>query len=206
MNFEYQLSSHDCEEASLAVINRSSEAESRTVHKWVLLIGVFFFLMGIILKEKGFLVVGVSLLSLPIFCKLFVQTNVEEIYKYDEESGMVIKQDRETGNLANSTNYGEPMTVQVIGEGLILNTPSWQGTFKWENFHSFSETNNLLAIYGMPSLYHVSDSNFIIPKRAFSEEEQLSDFRELLCRNIGKRRYNLLQKMQKSLFNLKSKI
>jgi hypothetical protein len=52
----------------------------------------------------------------------------------------------------------------------------------------------------------VPESTFIIPKRAFSGEEQLWDFREVLHHNIGKRRYNYLNKMQAQLFNLKSKI
>ena len=59
----------------------------------------------------------------------------------------------------------------------------------------------------MPSLYPVSDSKFIIvPKRAFSGEEQLSDFKKLLHNNMGKSRYNYFKKMQAQLLNLKSKI
>ena len=57
----------------------------------------------------------------------------------------------------------------------------------------------------MPSLYPVSDSNFIIPKRAFSGEEQWSDFR-VLHNNIGKSRYNYFKKMQAQFLNLKSQI
>jgi hypothetical protein len=59
----------------------------------------------------------------------------------------------------------------------------------------------------MPSLSPVSDSKFIIvPKRAFSGEEQLSDFKKLLHNNIEKSRYNYFQKTQTQFFNLKSKI
>ena len=59
----------------------------------------------------------------------------------------------------------------------------------------------------MPSLYPVSDSKFIIvPKGAFSGEEELSDFKKLLHHNIGKRSYNYLKKMPTQFFNLKSKI
>ncbi|WP_445246663.1 YcxB family protein [Microcoleus sp. OTE_8_concoct_300] len=59
----------------------------------------------------------------------------------------------------------------------------------------------------MPSLYPVSDSKFIIvPKRAFSGEEELSDFQKLLHNNIGKSRYNYLNKTPTQFFNLKSKI
>ena len=220
MNFEFQLNYNDCEEPRREDFKKNSESEGsekRTIHKWVLLIGLFFLLMGMLLQEKGFLVVGVILLSLPIFCKIFVRTGVEEIYEiYDVESDIgvyrqrempsIADRQREMPSIANSANWGQPMTVEVIGKGLVLNTPSWQGTFKWENFEFFTETINLLVIYPVPSLYPVPESTFIIPKRAFSGEEQLWDFRELLHHNIGKRRYNYLNKMQAQLFNLKSKI
>ena len=197
MNFEFQLNYNDYEEASQAELNRFSKSENQTIHKWVLSIGVFFLLMALISQEKGFLVVGIVLVSMPIFCKLFVRTGVEKVYEmYDVESGIVIDQDRELASIANSTNCGERMTVEVLGEGLVVNTPSWQGTFKWEIFKFFTETSNLLVIYPVPSLYPVSDSNFmILPKRAFSGEEQLSDFRELLHKNIDKRGDNSLKKM-----------
>jgi len=61
-------------------------------------------------------------------------------------------------------------------------------------------------MYPVPSLYPVPESTFIIPKRALSGEGQLWDFRELLHHNIGKRRYNYLNKTQTQFFNLKSKI
>lgn len=198
MNFEYQLNSTDRDAACLAALNGSSESERQTLHKWVLLIGVFFLLMGIVSQEKGFLVVGIILVSMPIFCKLFVK--VEETYIY-VESNIRVDLNRERPKILNPTNWGEPTTVEVREEGLVLNTPSWQGTFKWDNFEFFTETRNLLVIYPVLSLYPMPEANFIIPKRAFSDEEQWSDFRELLCRNIGKRRYNLLQKMQKQFFN-----
>ena len=210
MNFEFQLTYNDYEQHRREDFKKTSESESsesRTMHKWVLLIGVFFLVMGIILKEKGFLVVGVSLLSMPIFCKIFVQTGLEEIYEiYDVQSDIGVDREREMPSIANSANCGPPMTVEVIGEGLVLNTPTWQGTFKWANFEFFTETINLLVIYPVPSLYPVPESTFIIPKRAFSGEEQLWDFRELLHQNIGKRPYNYLNKRQTQFFNLKSKI
>jgi hypothetical protein len=38
------------------------------------------------------------------------------------------------------------------------------------------------------SLYPKPEANFIIPKRAFSDEEQWSDFRGIAVPHIGKRR------------------
>jgi hypothetical protein len=187
--------------------SESEGAEKRTIQKWVLLIGLFFLLMGMLLQDNGFLVVGVILFCLFFVSNFFVQTGVEEIYEiYDLESDIGVDREREMPSIADSANWGQPMTVEVIGEGRVLNTGSWQGTFKWANFEFFTETINLLVIYPVPSLYPVPESTFIIPKRAFSGEEQLWDFRELLHHNIGKRRYNYLNKMQTQFFNLKSKI
>ena len=210
MNFEFQLNYNDYEEPSLEDFKKTSESEGsekRTIQKWVLLIGLLFLLMGMLLQDNGFLVVGVILFCLFFVSKIFVQTGVEEIYEiYDLESDTGVERQREMPIYANSANWGQPMTVEVIGEGLVLNTASWQGTFKWANFEFFTESRNLLVIYPVPSLYPVPESTFIIPKRAFSGEEQLGDFRELLHYNIGKRRYNYLNKMQTQFFNLKSQI
>jgi hypothetical protein len=209
MNFEFQLNYNDYEEHRREDFKTTSESEvseKRSIQKWVLLIGLFFLLMGMLSQDNRFLVVGVILLCLFFVSKFFVQTGVEEIYEiYDVESDIGVDREREMPSIANSANCGQPMTVEVIGEGLVLNTPTWQGTFKWANFEFFTETRNLFVIYPVPSLYPVPESTFIIPKRAFSGEEQLWDFRELLHHNIGKRRYNCLNKMQTQFFNLKSK-
>src|SRR4028118_491721 len=133
MNFECQLNYNDYEEPRLEDFKKTSESEElekRSIHKWVLLIGLFFLLLGMLLQDNGFLVVGVILLSLPIFCKIFVQTGVEEIYEiYDVESDTGVDREREMPSIANSANCGQPMTVEVIGEGLVLNTPAWARDF-----------------------------------------------------------------------------
>ncbi len=86
--------------------------------------------MGMLSKENGFLVVGVILLFLHIFGKIFVQTGVEEIYEiYDVESDIGVDIDREMPSIANSTNCGQPMTGEVIGEGQVVNTPAWARDF-----------------------------------------------------------------------------
>jgi len=103
MNFEYQLNSTDRDEACLVALNGSSKSENQTLHKWVLLIGVFFVLMGIISQDKRFLVVGIVLVTAPIFCKLFVKKDREELYEmYDRKSDISL--DREIPNIANQTN------------------------------------------------------------------------------------------------------
>ena len=60
-----------------------------------------------------------------------MQTGVEEIYEiYDVESDTGVDIEREMPSIANSSaNCGQPMTVEVIGEGLVLNTPAWARDF-----------------------------------------------------------------------------
>jgi hypothetical protein len=129
MNFEFQLNYNDYEEPSLEDFKKTSESEGsekRTIQKWVLLIGLLFLLMGMLLQDNGFLVVGVILFCLFFVSKIFVQTGVEEIYEiYDVESDTGVDRQREMPIYANSANCGPPMTVEVIGEGLVLNTASW---------------------------------------------------------------------------------
>jgi hypothetical protein len=70
MNFDFQLNYNNYEEPSRKDFKKTSESEGsekRTIHKWVLLIGLFFLLMGMLLQDNGFLVVGVIL-----FCLFFV--------------------------------------------------------------------------------------------------------------------------------------
>ena len=57
MNSEFQLNYNDYEEPRREDFPKTSESEKRTIHKWVLLIGIFFFFMGMLSKENGFLVV-----------------------------------------------------------------------------------------------------------------------------------------------------
>ena len=60
-----------------------------------------------------------------------MQTGLEEIYEiYDLESDIGVDRQREMPSIANSANCGQPMTVvEVIGEGLVLNTPAWARDF-----------------------------------------------------------------------------
>lgn len=60
MNFEFQLNYNDYEaprREDFKTTSESEESEKRTLHKWVLLIGLFFLLMGMLSQDKGFLVV-----------------------------------------------------------------------------------------------------------------------------------------------------
>jgi len=48
MNFEFQLNYNDYEEPRKEDFKKKSESEKRTIRKWVLLIGLFFLLRGML--------------------------------------------------------------------------------------------------------------------------------------------------------------
>ncbi|MEG4025664.1 YcxB family protein [Microcoleus sp. S13C4] len=162
-----------------------------------LLTGVSFIVMAIIFQEIYLLVMGVVFVALLVLLGKIVDIFLVNPRDINIEIPMSVRQ----------MDWGEPTTVEVIGDGLALKTPSWEGSFKWEAFKVFIETNNLLLIYPLQSLYPVSKrAYFIVPKCAFSGEEELSDFKKLLHNKIGKSRYNYFKKMQAQFLNLKSKI
>ncbi len=196
MKLDFQLNSSDRQEVTRVDLKKysdSEESQQRCLHKWVFLTGLFFLVLGIVCQENGFLVVGVSLVVMPVLCKIFVKKSTTDIdieyIEYIEKpvTGVHIK----APILKNPTNWGETMTVEVIEERLIVNTPNWQVTFQWAAFTFFIETKDSLVIYLMPSLYPVSQLQYVlVPKRAFNGEEQLWDFINLLEKNIEKGDYN----------------
>ncbi|PSB27958.1 hypothetical protein C7B69_10385 [filamentous cyanobacterium Phorm 46] len=199
MKLDFQLNSSDCQEVigvDLKKYSNSEESRKRSIHKWVFLTGLFFLVLGIVCQENGFLVVGVSLVVMPVLCKIFVKTSTTDIedieyIEYIDIEKPVTGVDIKAPILKNSTNGGETMTVEVIEERLIVNTPTWQVTFQWEAFTFFVETKDSLVIYLMPSLYPVSQLQYVlVPKRAFNGEDQLWAFINLLEKNIEKGDYN----------------
>jgi hypothetical protein len=197
MKLDFQLNSSDRQEvirADLKKYSDSEESRQRGLHKWVFLIGLFFLVLGIVCQENGFLVVGVSLVVMPVLCKIFVKKSTTDIdidIEYIDIENPVTGVDIKAPILKNPTNEGETMTVEVIEERLIVNTPTWQVTFQWEAFTFFIETKDSLVIYLMPSLYPVSELQYVlVPKRAFNGEDQLWDFINLLEKNIEKGDYN----------------
>ncbi|MEG4091701.1 YcxB family protein [Microcoleus sp. Pol12B4] len=175
--FEFQLNFNDLIEAIEGDTEHTSKSIDRKFVKSELLIGVCFCLTAIILKEINLLVLGVFWVPmLVLLCILFSKIFVKP-------GGIKIKMPMSVMQM----NWGEPTSVQVIGNRLALKTPSWEGKFKWEALKVFIETRNLLLIYPVPSLYPVSkSSHFIVPKRAFSGEEELSAFKKFCTTISGK--------------------
>jgi YcxB-like protein len=82
---------------------------------------------------------------------------------------------------------GGPSAKEVIRcwadeEGFSLQTANSDASIKWPGLIEFRETRNLFLIYPSKRMY------CLIPKRAFADESQVREFRELLDRKISQRR------------------
>jgi hypothetical protein len=80
-----------------------------------------------------------------------------------------------------------PSVRQVIRywadeEGVSWQTANSDATLKWPGLIKFRETRNLFL------LYTANRAGCLIPKRAFTDESQVKEFRELLDRKINQRR------------------
>jgi hypothetical protein len=67
-------------------------------------------------------------------------------------------------------------------EGFGMQTTNSDTTIKWPALIKFRETRNLFLVYPSKRMF------YLIPKRAFTDESQVKEFRELLDRKINQRR------------------
>ncbi|MEM9543927.1 MAG: YcxB family protein [Cyanobacteria bacterium P01_E01_bin.42] len=73
----------------------------------------------------------------------------------------------------------QPMTIEATGESFSLEGEGFDATIRCNLFKKFIETNNLFIIYEGDNAFR------IIPKRAFTNNEELAEFRIILHENIN---------------------
>ena len=96
------------------------------------------------------------------------------IYPYWHAHGNVARQ----WKLAQSRV--EPSTIEVRDFGLVYRQPQFEIQFRWDAFRSFAETTNLVVL-----AYDPNEVALYIPKRAFRDTGELSDFLSILASNIS---------------------
>lgn len=77
-------------------------------------------------------------------------------------------------------NFHHPITTEVDEEQLKMQTINCESSVKWQLYIKAIETKNLFMLYPSKALFH------LIPKRAFSSDEEVKEFRELLRTKIEK--------------------
>jgi hypothetical protein len=74
----------------------------------------------------------------------------------------------------------QPMSVEVNEEVLKIKSINFDTSMQWQLYIKAVETKNLFMLYQAKALFNM------IPKRAFSSDEQVEEFRELLRTKIEK--------------------
>ncbi len=74
----------------------------------------------------------------------------------------------------------KPITIEITKEGITLYSPYFKSNLKWKIYIRFIETKNLFMIYQSNRFFN------LFPKRAFSSDEQVNEFRDLLRTMIVK--------------------
>lgn len=74
----------------------------------------------------------------------------------------------------------QPMSVEVTEEMLKFKSSNFERSVEWQFYIQAVETNQLFIFY------EANPSFYMIPKRAFSSDQQVEEFRELVLTKIEK--------------------
>jgi YcxB-like protein len=76
-----------------------------------------------------------------------------------------------------SPQMQQPINLSISETGINFQIQGFQDFKQWQYYKHFRETKNMFLLYYSESLY------YILPKRAFSGQEQMSQFRDVLSQN-----------------------
>lgn len=85
-------------------------------------------------------------------------------------------------NWKSNPSIREPVNIEVTEEGIDFEGATFKSAIKWQIYTNFLESKNLFMLYQSNNLFNM------IPKRAFSSNEQINQFRDLIGRMIVKNR------------------
>lgn len=173
MDFEYRLTINDHLEANQAHFKSQSFLYVAVLGISTLCItaGLFYFVFGCILIPtqlmKGclFAVLGLILVALGVFCNPYINP---------------LRRYAIARSWKSQPDIHEPRAIQVTEDGIIVKFPTFQSTINWQDYTHFIETKNLFMVYQDRRVFN------LFPKRAFSSDHQVNQFRELLEKNIEK--------------------
>jgi YcxB-like protein len=75
----------------------------------------------------------------------------------------------------------EPVAIEITEEGIAKEASSYSSLVRWPVFSKFLETPNLFIVYEGKCLMH------IIPKRSFSGNEQIQEFKAVLNEKLERK-------------------
>jgi hypothetical protein len=165
MLLEYRLSFQDYQEA-----NQAHLKSQRWIYLffWFLIVGgLFLLVMTLLIKRIPDLFSSVLFLSLPlILFNPYFSNPIKDYFL-----------NRFWKKLPNSHH---PISLEVNEETLNFKSVTYESSLQWQFFIQAIETKNIFMLYQAKALFNM------LPKRAFSSDEQMAEFRELVRTKIAK--------------------
>jgi hypothetical protein len=163
MNFEYRLNIEDLKEGYRANLPGLGKY-TFIIGGIVILVDSFpLLLKGTISFQKiisGVITPSLLILAFFYFFRFYQSYSLKKMLNLPEVNGDVI--------------------VETSDEGLTITTVTSESKTKWNMYGYWKETSNLFLLY-----YQVNVLLNIFPKRAFIDDEQIHEFRELLRVNLS---------------------
>ncbi len=165
MQLEYRLSLKDYQEAN---------QDHLKLQRWI-----YFFFWFLILGGLFFLITPLFINRTPdIFGTVWFLSCA--ILLFNPYFSNPIKGYFINRNWKSLTTWHHPITVEVNKEILKFTSVTYESSIQWQFFIKAIETKNLFMLYPAKALFNV------IPKRAFSSDQQMDEFRGLLQTKIEK--------------------
>jgi len=165
MQLEYRLSLKDYQEANQAHLK---------LQRWI-----YFFFWFFILGSLFFLVTPLLINRTPDLFG-FVWFLSSAILLFNPYFSNPIKNYFLNRHWKNLSNWHHPITIDVDEEKIKSKTVDCESSVQWRLFIKAIETKNLFMLYPAKACFNM------IPKRAFSSDQQMDEFRELLRTKIEK--------------------
>ena len=172
MQLEYRLNLKDYQEANQTHFQKMQRLSY--IFCWA--VSVVFSVIGLLIVVDSILLktgIGLNIINGCLFLALgiFLNPALNLLQRY-----MIYK------NWKSNPSIREPVNLEVSEEGINSQGATFQSAIKWQIFTKFLESKNLFILYQSNNLFNM------IPKRAFSSDEQIEQFRDLLRTMIVKSR------------------
>jgi YcxB-like protein len=174
MEFEYRINLEDLKEGYRAIETTSTgKTNSKRLMRFTLglsIVMAVYFIIKVLIAKETIPPMEVIAFSFSILIPVVIRSLPQFPLSITD---FQLKQ-----QLENSPNKGEA-TVIAGDEGLTITTPAYESKMRWFVYTHWQETLNLFLVYRQFDL--VFD---IFPKRAFANDTQIDDFRQLLYNNL----------------------
>ncbi|AFY32762.1 YcxB family protein [Calothrix sp. PCC 7507] len=164
MQFAYRLNVNDLKEAS------QSHSKKGLLKYCLLMAGILLLTSILPLLTQG----GISFRE--IFWSILLPNILFFIFIY--VLMRILQNFLISRNWKSQPGAKSDISVETTEEGLQITTQSSDSRLKWSLYTHWKETPNLFMVYQSHNCFN------IFPKRAFSSEEQVNEFRALLRTNL----------------------